>query len=60
MSITISKISFFSSGFKPNEKKKVPLKNMVERGGLQENFYWRGFIFDRRGGGIISKKWSLG
>ena len=30
---------------------------MVWRGGLQDIFYWRGLIFDRRsGGGIISKK----
>ena len=38
VSIKISKICNFSFSFKPNDKKKVPLKNMVWRGRLEEKF----------------------
>ena len=47
MSITRTKISYFSFSFKLNEKKKVLLKNMVWTGGLQETFCWRGLMFNR-------------
>ena len=49
MSIKIPKISYFSFAFKLNQKNKVPLKNIVWRGGLQEKFGWRreGLMFNR-------------
>ena len=55
MSIKISKISYFSFSFKLNEK-KVPLKNMVWRGGLQENFAGMGELIFNRGLEIFQKR----
>ena len=56
VSINISKISYFSSSSKLNEREKVLLKNMVWTGGLEKKFYWtKGLIFNR-GTGNISKK----
>ena len=58
MSIKISKIGRFSITFKLNEKKNVPLKIIrLERGGLHENFCWKGFENISKKGDPTRKGW---
>ena len=52
VNIKVSKISYYSFNFKLNEKKKVPLKTWVGEGKLNENFCWRGLMFNRKVGNI--------
>ena len=59
MDIKISKISYFSFIFKLNEKRKVPLKNMVCRGGLQETFCLRSSLMFNRELEIFQKRAGL-
>ena len=56
MSIKISKISSFSFSFKLNEEKKMLLKKLIWRWGLQENSCWRGGLIVNRVVGNISMK----
>lgn len=56
MSIKISKISSFSFSFKLNEEKKMLLKKLIWRWGLQENSCWRGGLIVNRAIGNISMK----
>ena len=56
MSIKIPKISSFSFSFKLNEEKKMLLKKLVWRWGLQETSCWRGGLIVNRVIGNISVK----
>ena len=58
MSIKISKIIYFSSTFKLNERKKVPFKNGLERIVYKKSFAMGRLIFNR-GWKIFQKRGSL-